>query len=301
MSGQDFSDLAQAIGVEVDDGMSSATKERPVLFSAPMVRAILAGKKTQTRRAVKPQPYALKRLGFDGGLIPYRLGKEVPDMPGIFIQEPIKFPYGQPGDRLWVRESSMFRSECGKYLCRQAGNCGGAFDAWTVDGKTHWKWDRREPLSDYPLELNVGSYSCERGDQKKGSFTLGLYRCNPRKKVKAFTGNTVIEHQDVVFRRRLPAILMPRWASRLTLEIKTVRVERLHDITAEDAIAEGALPTAETDPGKLSRSEWEQCKSTALACFQLLWRKINGDESWDSNPWVWVVGFEQITSVLPRQ
>lgn len=264
---------------------ATASKERPIIFSDEMVRAILSGKKSQTRRIMNPQPeyfeqqphwrWKPKSLRAVG---PFACASG--DRPGMFGKY-------APGDLLWVRESSFFRSECGGFLSRRVGS--GAFEAWTVDGKTHWQWERRE--SDYPLEWSVGSYS---GGQKNGSFTLGLYRCNTRKKIKPFTGNTVIEERSVVFRRKLPAIHMPRWASRITLEITDVRVDRLQDISGEDAIAEGVMRTAETDPAKLDRWEWEQCKQTARFCYSQLWDKINGDGSWDSNPWVWAISFEVI-------
>jgi hypothetical protein len=109
---------------------------------------------------------------------------------------------------------NIYRSECGGYLCRSID---GFYEAWTADGATHWKNDNRVQTREdaekfnRPLKYSVGSYSCERAGQKKGSFTLGLLHCNTRKKIKPFTGNTIIEQREVVFRRRLPFRQTPHW------------------------------------------------------------------------------------------
>lgn len=79
--------------------------EHPIIFSGEMVRATLDGRKTQTRRIIKPQPADMKPLGPNGSLYPYRIGKKIPDMGNHRVWEPIKCPYGKVGDRLWVKES----------------------------------------------------------------------------------------------------------------------------------------------------------------------------------------------------
>lgn len=84
--------------------------EYPIIMTSESVRAILDGRKTQTRRIIKPQPEDFKPLGKAGQMIPYRQGKEVPDMPGHHIWEPIKCPYGVVGDRLWVQEGYQITS-----------------------------------------------------------------------------------------------------------------------------------------------------------------------------------------------
>lgn len=104
-----------------------------------------------------------------------------------------------------------YLSECGGYYCRYLGS-GGRFEAWTADGKIHWlKDDRIKTWDDakakrHPLEYCVGGYSAEKTGEKKGSFTLYLLHCNTRKVIVPFTGNTVIESLDVVFRRRLRSL-----------------------------------------------------------------------------------------------
>lgn len=144
-------------------------KTRPILFSGPMVRAILEGRKTQTRRVVKPQPAHCADLP---------MGKDLTFASAC--------PYGQPGDRLWVRET------------------------WAVG-----------TLFDYVRPSLLPKPDCE-------SKLAVDYAANPRR----------IWHSEDQGRWR-PSIHMPRWASRITLEITSVRVERLQDISHKDAIAEG--------------------------------------------------------------
>jgi hypothetical protein len=199
-------------------------KERPILFSAPMVRAILAGTKTQTRRVVKP----------DGK---YRLGMVCPADGG-----PSRCPYGAPGDRLWVRET---------------------FQPLLADGFDHDECD----------------WKTGRG-----------YRCS----YVATAGRIeVIDRDDNITDRCKPGIHMPRWASRITLEVTGVRVERLQDISEADARAEGvsfvADGCARFGVGGAPDS-WCDCPVTAYCA---LWESINGKDSWAANPWVWVVEFKR--------
>ena len=176
--------------------------ERPILFSGPMVRALLTGTKTQTRRVAKE---FAGRDDLDAIL------RRFPEQSGC--------PYGQPGDRLWVREA-------------------------------HWWFkDEHDPVTGYfPPKLTIEDveYRADGDDGRK------------------------------VWR---PSIHMPRWASRITLEITGVRVERLQDISEADAVAEGVY----TDPA-----------CPAYDGYRTLWDQINGSGSWDLNPWVWVVEFRQV-------
>lgn len=191
-------------------------REHPILFSAPMVRSLLAGTKTQTRRVVRKLPLRLNRetnaIEVDTANIENgRFAKLIP------------CPYGQPGDRLWVRET----------FCKIIGQSGGWIE------------------TDYRATYNHGY---RLGD------TLGLKK------------------------RWTPSIHMPRDASRITLEVTGVRVERLHDISPNDCIAEGAWPIAHRELGR---------GHEAVAAYQALWESINGPGSWDANPWVWVVEFRR--------
>jgi hypothetical protein len=181
-------------------------KERPILFSGEMIRAILEGRKTQTRRVLKPEMFACD-------------------------PRPVHpCPYGQPGDRLWVRETISQHNYCGF------------------------------PLALIPqvnaARMRVWSYAADAVDE--GTVT-----------------------------RNRPSIHMPRWASRLTLEIAKVRVERVQEISEADAIAEGC-----TTAGWGARQGYRN-----------LWDTINGKRGfgWDANPWVWIVDFKPIIVSAPSR
>lgn len=191
-------------------------KERPILFSAPMVRAILDGTKTQTRRIVKSE-IVLDWLD---------AAKFNPE----FVAHPENdmCAHGKIGDLLWVRET--------------------------------WRgWVRINPLNESP-KYGVARYvpaklECNKLDYKATS-----------------------QEDDEPYR---PSIHMPRWASRINLEITNIRVERLQDISEEDAKAEGVILSVD---GLFNHREE----------FYSLWQSINGPESWDSNPWVWVIEFKRL-------
>lgn len=204
-------------------------KDRPILFSAPMVRALLAGNKTQTRRTLKLRPGFDLEQRDDGQWWPWAEHPERCD--DVWMD----CPYGQPGDRLWVRE------------------------AWRVI-------DVADCFA--PREITAAHRIWFEADG---------------------------QHKPPAGRYR-PGMFMPRWASRITLEVSGVRVERLQDISEADAQAEGTTPIP--DP-------WDHVR---LACadigcsgpqphrlgFRELWRDINGPDSWDPNPWVWVVEFKRV-------
>lgn len=257
------------------------TRERPILFSGPMVRAILDGRKTQTRRMLDPQPppaEAVRALcGTDFGLHAGRDGAVRVTGPVWAVREALgteptwRGRFGGPGDRLWVRETWALTS-------RDGSTCSIAYAARLPPGKT---------LSDTDGGVDI------------------------REAPAAFT----MEPNPVRWR---PSIHMPRWASRLTLEVVSVRVERLHAITEEDAKAEGAFftdygrrclrdwkgpgPCPAPDAHHRLRSGWavepttshEQCLDSARMAFANLWERINGAESWDANPWVRVVEFRRV-------
>lgn len=195
-------------------------KERPILFSAPMVRALLNGSKTQTRRVVKiPRGCSwYAELGGESA----GWWEDVANPNGWWHVSEMQCPYGHPGDRLWVREAW---APCGPSPC---------------DGAL------------YRAEFDSGPLS-------------------------------------IKFK---PSIFMPRWASRITLEIVSVRVERLQDISEADCWAEGIheVRSAGDDHGDLRGSVRQD--------YQALWESINGDGSWDENPWVWAVEFKRIGSEL---
>lgn len=237
-------------------------KERGILFSAPMVLAVLDGSKTKTRRLLKPQPVAtlpntrLLDHWPDGTPldIHHPKGKRwkntfVADKEaGIFEELLAKHcPYGVVGDRLWVRETWRPITLNGK----RDGSGDQCFIArYAADGKES-RWFEDTEVGDwYPPKA-------------------------------AARGN-------------VPGIHMPRWASRLTLEITNVRVERLQDISEEDAKAEGV--TTESQHGTLNGEPATLQPMTHRQAFVWLWDSINGKRvPWSSNPWVWVVSFRRIT------
>jgi len=198
-------------------------KERPILFSGAMVRALLAGTKTQTRRMVKPQPQMVTNrtiVIWDGpaSALKYKLERIGRGC-----------PCGQPGDRLWVRET----------------------------------WARTNVFPG--TELVVYREGDNRTDYG-GTWKPGIHMC--------------------------------RRDSRITLEVTGVRVERLQDISEEDAQAEGADSCVwdgiEDDIGALIDWPLKETANPYRNGYALLWEQINGPASWASNPWVWVVEFRRL-------
>jgi len=227
--------------------MNTATiKERPILFSAPMVRAIQEGRKTVTRRPIRVQPDvpvtdAIPRRNFPHGpaTVDWYWRPKHGHLNGVpSAGWDFKCPYGQPGDRLWVRET------------------------WFCD---HFEVMRGPYLK--PDDLDIG--------EAREDGTL----------VYSADGLTPFEAEQPAWK---PSIHMPRWASRILLQITDVRVERLHDITPENAIAEGVKSCEQDlDPDGNDYSPYE--------LFSMLWTSINGMETWHANPWVWVVEFKRVT------
>ena len=231
--------------------------ERPILFSAPMVRAILEGRKVQTRRPVKPQPGDAQWIEecAGGGWMVVEDGQPtcasgVWDTRERAYQRHISFPY-TPGMRLWVRE-------------------------------THWM-DRRDPTM---VAMDLDGYVVARSGYETG---------------QACDVAQLSKHE---FWRKRPSIHMPRWASRILLEVTAVRVERLQDISEADAIAEG-VERVVIGEGWRRYCDYEivgvpPC-ITARESFGALWEQINGPgswgtnpRSWGANPWVWVVEFRRV-------
>lgn len=213
-------------------------KERPILFSAPMVRAILAGRKTVTRRIVSAK--VPKGYEFDG-YSPAGVRCSRPS--GSTGEQLLPCPYGAPDDRLWVRETWAPWS----HDVEERGEA-----AVIADAKAQMPWASIV----YRAEANGG-------------------------------------HVDV--KRWRPSIFLPRWASRILLGVVSVRVERLHEITEEDARREGV----DDGPGLGGRLyPGTGAARGALGhrkVFSLLWEMINGKRApWDSNPWVWRVEFRRL-------
>lgn len=226
-------------------------KERPILFSEPMVQAILGGRKTQTRRAItqpiSPPGLTVKLHDLDDGGY------------GFFTEDAdIKCPFGKPGDQLWVRER---------------------FQPLLADGldpKADWKTGKGYEIS-YPATDGIQQY---------------------------------IDMDDNISSASKPSIHMPRWASRIQLEITNIRVERLQAISEADAIAEGIMgmePRWFVESFPEYHQKWqEEAKAgrkppigpSPVERYAVLWDQINkgntNGEMWNDNPWVWVVQFGRI-------
>ena len=210
--------------------------ERGMIFNGEMVRAILDGRKTQTRRPVK-FPILDRNLGCE--LAGNELAGEL--SAGNYLNS----AFGKPGDRIWVRE--------------------------TFQG----------PLFDYDL---MDSYCKDPTPFEKPEFCVY--------KADGVPAPEFYDADDELHCCWRPSIHMPRWASRILLEITDVRVERLNAISQEDAQAEG-----------MERAGWRPTYSdpdsggevmTPYDNFAELWSSIYGEESWNANPWVWVISFKRV-------
>lgn len=232
--------------------IATETRERPVLFAGEMVRAILSGQKTQTRRIVKPQPDNTSQWDWQW------MRTEESDRPEWLLWSSMvgdggcwDCPYGDPGDRLWVRETWHAQR------CFDEKSPSAIEDAATLAGYA--------PTAEYPA---CGLWYAADGSHR---------RWCPGKETKG---------------KKRVSIHMPRWASRITLRINRVRVERLQDITYTDALAEG------TPDGKYERGDPWIAETSAgdvkLHEFEKLWESINGKGSWGENPWVWVIKFKKL-------
>jgi hypothetical protein len=193
-------------------------KERPILFSGEMVRAILDGRKTQTRRLVTPQP---RVTGEDAKALPAAWAAGFVD---------VACPYGVPGDRLWVKETFIRQEAEYEVMVSSTVPIVPAFTTYRADADPH-------------------------GQQKGAGWKSGRF--------------------------------MPRHLSRLTIEVTDVRVERLQDISEEDATAEGVTPDADCIKNRCARPHRDR--------FLDLWDELNAKRApWRSNPWVWVVSFRRL-------
>ena len=225
--------------------MTATTRERPILFSGPMVRATLDGRKTVTRRVIGWKPFDVwidgegwRKHDLDGcdqigpisGSTRWGIGRDGK------MRGDARGPAGEVGDHLWVRETWAIRGHDGSEDGTVSINR--AIVAYQANGDEAWRWIcDRDPEDD-----------CEQFERPTD--------------------------------RWVPSIHMPRWASRLTLEVVSVRAERLHEITDDDALAEGVADRE---------------------AFAALWDSINGERpgcAWSDDPWVWRIEFRRVE--VPR-
>ncbi len=223
-------------------------RERPIIFKSEMVKAILEGRKTMTRKPLKIQPshkFAIfadykTDLGFNKSKESFWVGfwlngSSDAGSPGYF-----KCPYGQPGDRLWVREN-------------------------------FWTPPKEEESSKFGIQYDADATQADLVNAKRDLLPLGW--------------------------KHHPSIFMAKRFSRITLEITNIRVERVQEITEEDAIKEGIIKKeGYGDAGLLTGYFPGNCEEARIA-FGVLWDSIYGKEIWERNDWVWAIEFKSITCV----
>lgn len=225
-------------------------KESPILMPAPMVRALLEGRKTQTRRIIKKQP-----TDWTTGPMP-GCSASWPAVERKGLCEYMTCPYGLPGDRLWIKEAWTGTW----HPTRQSEN----------HMLLHYRADESERFIDAPED-----YVLPKAAAKVGNWVTPLF--------------------------------MPRWASRIILEVTEVRVERLQEVSTEDVTAEGTPGMVcgkyqcERCNGRGRNVTWPSgcphCEGSGLTpkkYYEALWESINGAVSWDANPFVWVIVFKKV-------
>ncbi len=231
--------------------------DRPILFSAPMVRALLAGRKTQTRRV-------LGKTGHCNIFEPGVWSDGYVLDPGNADWRARDTPFAV-GDRLWVKETWRLSPE--------------ACEGWHPDHMRGW------------IDYQAGGSSEQTAPSFEAVERAAFLKGEDR-------------DWDFLPSRYRPSIHMPRWASRITLLVTDVRVERLQDCSEADAIAEGAISVPYgVPPGHPEREAWHHGQpmeppndafETALASYRHLWNSINGTGAWEANPWVVAVTFEVV-------
>lgn len=210
-----------------------AAKEHPILFTGEMVRAILDGRKTQTRRVM---PWQFWCEDSEAWYVRAKDGGDLFSMAEVAADLPCR--YGNPGDRLWVRET------------------------WQAWSRTSIEYDEWEPITP-----DVRGVPWAEWVEQNGRPDAIEYRATSES-----TGPWT------------PSIHIPRWASRITLEVTDVRVQRVQEIEIEDIFCEG-LP-----------EEWDAGVSQYWEWFAELWNRINEKRGygWDVNPWVWAISFRPV-------
>ena len=215
-------------------------KERPILMNGAMVRAVLDGSKTQTRRIVKPQPFREDYMAEEG----------------VRLQFATLAPHGQPGDGIWVRETFF---AYGRWVTRYSEKK--ARDEWhfidmTIECDRTYQYDADSP--EVPLAAG------------RGGALPGWYM--------------------------RPSIFMPRAACRILLEIISVRIERLQEISDADIVAEGidmeALVESQDRYDIVCKGSDASGRATERSAWRDLWESTGGD--WNANPWCWAITFKRV-------
>ena len=240
-------------------------RERPIIFSAPMVLALLAGRKTQTRRLVRFPVWAAGC--FDDPLKIEIEADEAGHDPEVICNDTgcltaLPLPYAI-GDRLWVKETFVLEDDR-EYVGMEAL----PNDGRPIQHHEHPEWGRWHKIPHYRATEPEPHIVGERDDP------------------------------DDDRTRWTSPIFMPRWASRLTLTVTDVRVQRLRDISEEDAVAEGIAPFRDTGSyvsPKHPDGKW-RAGDNAYAMYRDIWNSIHGPAAWDANPWVAAISFTPATA-----
>jgi hypothetical protein len=237
-------------------------KESPILFSGEMVKAILEGRKTQTRRVIDPQPS--NDLKWAGWVMSVASNKDknlgaacwTDEFPLSTKEHYAKCRYGKSGDRLWVRETYVL-----EYCDLELGE--------------------PEIPTDRPHFHHPGGTN---------EFDEEYYEF-PHYRATDPTPELMYEDRDEPTCKWRPSIFMPRWASRILLDVVNVRVERLQAITREDCMAEGVRPSVDGNA-----RDWRLDEDGAHRTYRQLWDQLNKARGfgWDMNPWVWVIEFKRM-------
>jgi hypothetical protein len=233
-------------------------KERPILFTPENAQRVFDGIKNQTRRIVKLQPdddakILMGELGTSNGVA--YIGNE--QSGGLVTR--VQSPFGVVGDRLWVREAFTYW-ECMEEESKRT---------------KHVRWEDLSPQQQTALIERAAMYGKDYLVYKGGGVKRLLSEW-------AYP-HPIYDHCIGRFDKTIPGIYMPRWACRTVLELTDVRVERLQEISEEDAIAEGVTPDGDM--------RWNP-----IQAYEYLWESINGKGSWDLNPWVWCLKFKKVES-----
>lgn len=255
-------------------------KERPILFSGPMMRAILDGRKTQTRRVITPQPVVYPNA------VQFRTliigGTERSALAALASH----CPYGKPGDRLWVRETFWCKNEnCDHDYC---SGCDMGSLLSVGEGYAPIDYVATPKCLSHPETEHQQTVEPWTGEPVPGYWWLAPPDDWDGEDEQAHRERGVWTFLPWGYHTKHPSIHMPRWASRLLLEVTEVRVERLNEISEEDARAEGAEPKRPAGAMEISAMP---VRLSHIVGFRELWCSINSNEAWDANPWVWVVSF----------
>jgi len=242
-------------------------KERPILFSGAMVRAILSGVKTQTRRVCKTSTQNQTDI-MAAAIMDDMMGAD-DGTHELAAWKQMKCPYGEPGDRLWVRET------------------------WNYNGdRAVWEGGQRRPYDEIFVKYRADNE--ERVIHREPNDKHGLPKQRNRR-----AGEDEYAYWDYLtrfWRKWTPAIHMPRDMSRIMLEIVSVRVERLNEISEVDALAEGIDFSQRGEEPRVYRDYSQKLHYglSPIGSYRTLWESINGPGSWEANEWVWVVEFKRI-------